>query len=42
VVENDKSFTGAERSGSINLEAGWHPFRLYYRHTTGPHSLSLQ
>jgi arylsulfatase A-like enzyme len=42
VVENDTSHTGAERSGSILLEAGWHPFRLYYRHTTGAHSLSLQ
>ncbi|MGC9452483.1 MAG: sulfatase-like hydrolase/transferase [Oceanipulchritudo sp.] len=42
VVENDTSFTGAERTGSIKLGAGWHPFRLYYRHTTGVHSLSLQ
>ncbi len=42
VVANDYNFTGAERSGTINLEAGWHSFRLYYRHTTGAHSLSLK
>jgi arylsulfatase A-like enzyme len=31
VVDDDYNHTGAEATGSINLAAGLHPFRLYYR-----------
>ena len=33
VIDADYAYTGgAERSGSIRLQAGLHPFRLYYAH----------
>lgn len=42
VIDDDYNHTGGERSASINLELGPHPFRLYYRHgTIGAHSLNL-
>jgi arylsulfatase A-like enzyme len=41
VIDDDFNRTGAEVSGSIRLAAGRHPFRLYYRHATGPRELSL-
>ena len=42
VLDDDFNHTGAEVSGAIVLKAGLHPFRLFYRHATGPLSLSLQ
>jgi len=30
VIDDDYNHTGAEASGSLNLAAGLHPFRLYY------------
>ena len=30
VIDDDFAHTGAEVSGSVNLQAGLHPFRLYY------------
>lgn len=42
LIDDDLTHTGAEKNGSINLEAGLHPFRLYYRHgTVGAHSLEV-
>jgi arylsulfatase A-like enzyme len=42
VLDDDFNHTGAEVSGTIPLKAGLHPFRLFYRHATGPLSLALQ
>lgn len=43
VIDDDFTHTGTEASGMVRLEAGWHPFRLYY-HTddVSTPSLSLQ
>lgn len=42
VIDDDFNHTGLEQSGSIQLAAGLHPFRVYYRHGTRPsHALSL-
>lgn len=41
VIDDDFRHTGGEVSGSIRLQAGRHPFRLYYRHASGPRLLSL-
>lgn len=41
VIDDDFRHTGDEVSGSIRLQAGRHPFRLYYRHGSGPRLLSL-
>ncbi len=42
LIDDDFNHTGVERSASINLEAGPHPFRLYYRHgVSGNHLLNL-
>jgi arylsulfatase A-like enzyme len=32
VLDDDYHHDGSEQTGSINLEDGLHPFRLYYRH----------
>lgn len=42
LIDEDFNHTGDKSSPSVNLEAGRHPFRLYYRHTTGPRLLSLE
>ncbi|HWH69665.1 MAG TPA: sulfatase-like hydrolase/transferase, partial [Candidatus Sulfotelmatobacter sp.] len=42
VIDDDFRHTGAEVSGTIRLQAGRHPFRLYYRHGGGPRLLSLE
>lgn len=34
VIDDDLVHDGSEKSGTINLAAGLHPFRLYYRHGT--------
>lgn len=42
VIDDDFNHTGLEQSGSIELAAGLHPFRVYYRHGTNPtHALNL-
>jgi arylsulfatase A-like enzyme len=41
VIDDDFNHSGAEISGRIRLEAGAHPFRLYYRHGSGPRLLKL-
>ncbi len=42
VIDDDFNHDGTEQSGSINLEAGLHPFRLYYRHGgASAHALGL-
>ena len=35
VIDGDFNYEGAEQSGTIRLEAGLHPFRLYYRTRRG-------
>ncbi len=42
LIDDDFNHTGAEVSASILLQAGLHPLRLFYRHTTGPLMLGLQ
>ncbi|MCG8555140.1 MAG: sulfatase-like hydrolase/transferase [Proteobacteria bacterium] len=42
VVDDDFHHNGNEVSGSIGLQVGHHPFRLYYRHAAGPHLALLQ
>ncbi|MES2982347.1 MAG: sulfatase-like hydrolase/transferase [Verrucomicrobiota bacterium] len=41
VIDDDFGRTGAERSGTIRLRAGLHPFRLHYRHAIGQTLLAL-
>lgn len=42
VIDDDFDHTGLEKSGSVELTAGLHPFRVYYRHGATPsHDLSL-
>jgi arylsulfatase A-like enzyme len=42
VIDDDFNHTGAQVAGSIQLRAGLHSFRLFYRHATGPRILLLQ
>ena len=42
ILDDDFSHTGAEVSASVRLKAGRHPFRLFYRHTSGGRNLTLQ
>lgn len=42
VVADDHNHSGSVSSTAINLSAGLHPFRLYYRHTNGTRALSLE
>lgn len=42
LIANDFSHSPAVSSAAVNLEAGLHPFRLYYRHATGTRTLSLE
>ena len=42
VIDEDFDHGGNETSSGVDLEAGLHPIRLYYRHTTGTRSLALE
>jgi hypothetical protein len=42
ILDADFNYTGSEVSASVLLAAGYHPYRLYYTHTTGAHTLSLK
>lgn len=42
VIDDDFTHTGNEVSANIRLKAGPHPFRLIYRHATGPTILDLK
>lgn len=42
VIDDDFNHDGSEQSGTIKLQAGFHPFRLYYRSSDSAPSLSLQ
>lgn len=44
VIDADYGYVaGTERNGTVRLQAGMHPFRLYYRHgSTGSPHLSLE
>ncbi|MEM9479637.1 MAG: sulfatase-like hydrolase/transferase [Verrucomicrobiota bacterium] len=42
VIDDDFLHDGSERSASIQLAAGYHPIRLYYRHGNGAHTLDLE
>jgi arylsulfatase A-like enzyme len=42
VIDDDFSHSGAEVSGTIRLQAGVHPLRLFYRHRTGAPTLQLE
>ena len=42
VIADDADHSGAATSSAVNLTAGFHPFRLYYRHATGTRTLSLE
>lgn len=41
LIANDKSHVASVSSPMVKLTAGLHPFRLYYRHTTGTRTLAL-
>ena len=42
VIDDDFNHNGSERSGSINLSAGMHPIRIYYRHNAAAsHALNV-
>ncbi len=42
IIEDDFHHDGSEVSGSVKLSEGYHPYRLYYKHGAGAHSLSLK
>jgi arylsulfatase A-like enzyme len=42
LIADDFNHTGSASSTAVNLSAGLHPFRLYYRHATGTRTLSLE
>jgi arylsulfatase A-like enzyme len=42
LIADDFNHAGSASSAAVNLSAGLHPFRLYYRHTTGTRTLSLE
>jgi hypothetical protein len=42
VIDDDFGRTGQEVSSTIRLAVGAHPFRLYYRHGSGPRVLDLE
>ncbi len=42
VIDDDFNHSGSEKSASVNLAAGYHPYRLYYKHAAGSHTLSLK
>jgi len=42
LIDDDFKHTGAEVSGTILLQAGWHPLRLFYRHAPGTPVLRLE
>jgi arylsulfatase A-like enzyme len=42
LIADDYDHTGSTSSSAVNLSAGLHPFRLYYRHATGARTLSLE
>lgn len=42
LIEDDFTHDGSAKSGTINLQAGLHPFRLYYRHLSGDAELDLK
>ena len=42
LIADDLNHSGSASSAAVNLSAGLHPFRLYYRHTTGTRTLSLE
>ena len=42
VIDNDRSHVPSKGSGPVYLKAGLHPIRLYYRHQSGPPTLSLR
>jgi len=42
VIDDDFNHDGSEISGSVLLEAGYHPYRLCYRHADGAQVLDVQ
>ena len=42
LIDDDFNHTGKEVSATVLLKAGWHPLRLFYRHSPGTANLSLQ
>jgi PA14 domain len=42
VIDDDFNHDGSEVSGTITLEAGYHPYRLCYRHVDGAQRLDVQ
>jgi arylsulfatase A-like enzyme len=42
IIDDDFTHDGSEHSASINLKAGLHPIRLFYRHNTGSRILNFQ
>jgi arylsulfatase A-like enzyme len=42
LIDDDFAHDGSEVKASIHLAAGFHPFRLFYRHKQGPAKLVLQ
>lgn len=41
VIDEPMKNSAGKFSGSVRLQAGWHPLRLLYRHATGPKRLEL-
>jgi len=41
VIEEPKHPAGEISTGGVRLKAGWHPLRLYYRHSSGEPKLEL-
>lgn len=42
LIADDFNHSGSVSSAAVNLSAGLHPIRLYYRHATGTRTLSLE
>ncbi len=42
LIDDDFAHTGAAVSATVNLTAGGHPFRLFYRHKAGTPTLKLE
>jgi arylsulfatase A-like enzyme len=42
LIANDRNHSPSVTSAAVNLAAGLHPFRLYYRHSTGSRNLNLE
>lgn len=42
VIDDDFDHDGSTKSGTMRLQAGKHPIRIIYKHTTGDHDIDLK